>query len=112
MSESNKKKQNIWTIQLFLVISMSLLPLCSVRADQLTERYTKKHPLVIVCDWDKAPYEFSDDEGEPAGSNVDVLSRMLDDIGISYRFVTKEWSNAIKTFERGDAVLPLAPISL
>lgn len=108
MSESNKKKQNIWTIQLFLVISMSLLPLCSVRADQLTERYTKKHPLVIVCDWDKAPYEFSDDEGEPAGSNVDVLSRMLDDIGISYRFVTKKWSNAIKTFERGDADLILA----
>lgn len=99
---------NIRTLRLLMAVAVSLLPLCSVTADQLTGRYTKQRPLVVVCDWDKAPYEFSDDEGKPAGSNVDVLSRMLDDIGIPYRFVTKEWSNAIKTFERGDADLILA----
>ena len=108
MSENRMTYRNIWTMRLLIVVAMNLLPHCNVKAELLTERYTKNRPLVIVCDWDKAPYEFSDDEGEPAGSNVDVLSRMLDDIGITYRFVTKEWSNAIKTFERGDADLILA----
>lgn len=39
---------------------------------QLSAKYDKSHPLIIVCDWDKPPYEFLDDQGEPAGSNIDV----------------------------------------
>ena len=108
MSEKGIAYHHQWMFRLLLATVVNLMPLSGIMADTLTERYTKKRPLVIVCDWDKAPYEFSDDEGKPAGSNVDILSRMLDDIGISYRFVTKEWSNAIKTFERGDADLILA----
>ena len=108
MNEKRMTYSHMGAVRLLLTIAVSLLPLSSVTANQLTERYTKKRPLIIVCDWDKAPYEFSNDEGEPAGSNIDVLSRMLDDIGIPYRFITKEWSNAIKTFERGDADLILA----
>jgi len=82
-----------------------------LHAQTLTERYSKQRPVVIVCDWDKAPYEFLDDEGEPAGSNVDVLKRILGDMKLPYQFVMKEWSNAIKTFERGDADLILANVN-
>lgn len=72
---------------------------------QLSSRYNASHPLVIVCDWDKPPYEFLDDKGEPAGSNIDVMTRILTDMGVQYRFVMKEWSNATKTFERKKADL-------
>ena len=40
--------------------------------------YTKDRPLTIVCDWDFQPYEFLNSDGQPAGYNVDVLSRILD----------------------------------
>ena len=78
---------------------------------QLSTRYDKSHPLIIVCDWDKPPYEFLDDQGEPAGSNIDVLTRILTDLDVHFRFVMKEWGNAIKTFERRDADLILANVN-
>ncbi len=106
-SKRHKEQRGKVTMRFLTVIACFLLSL-HVVANQLTERYSKQRPLIIVCDWDKAPYEFADDNGNPAGSNIDILSRMLNDIGIPYSFITKEWSNAIKTFERGDADLILA----
>ena len=78
---------------------------------QLSAKYDKSHPLIIVCDWDKPPYEFLDDQGEPAGSNIDVLTRILTDLNVHFCFVMKEWGNAIKTFERRDADLILANVN-
>lgn len=96
-----------WLIQALLLL---LLPIDST-AQQLTEKYDKSRPVIIVCDWDKPPYEFADDEGRPAGSNIDVLKEIFDELGLRYTFVMKEWSNAIKTFERGDADLILANVN-
>lgn len=91
----------------FLILTLPL----AVFAQTLKERYSHQRPVVVVCDWDKAPYEFLDEEGEPQGSNVDVLKRIFDELGLPYEFVMKEWSNAVKTFERGDADLILANIN-
>ena len=77
-------------------------------AQQLTDKYTKERPVVIVCDWDKPPYEFLDDKGHPSGSNIDVMQAVMKQLGLPCRFVMKEWSIALKTFERGDADLVLA----
>ena len=86
---------------------LALLPLMAV-AQPLTERYTKERPVVIVCDWDKAPYEFLKGQGQPAGSNVDVMTAVMKELNLPVKFVMKEWSTALKTFERGDADLILA----
>lgn len=80
------------------------------QAQHLSSRYSKS-PLVIACDWDKPPYEFLDDYGMPAGSNVDILKTILERLDIPYQFVMKEWSHSIKTFERGDADLILANVN-
>ena len=77
-------------------------------AQQLSDKYTKQRPVVIVCDWDKPPYEFLNDKGEPAGSNIDVMNAVMRELGLPCKFVMKEWSVALKTFERGDADLILA----
>ena len=79
-----------------------------ISAQQLSDKYTAEHPVVIVCDWDKPPYEFLNDKGMPAGSNIDVMSAVMRAMGLPYKFVMKEWSVALKTFERGDADLILA----
>ena len=91
-------------------VALLLLPLTAT-AHPLTERYTKEHPVVIVGDWDKPPYEFLNDKGQPAGTNVDVMRAILEkQMRVPVRFVLKEWGNALKTFERGDADLILANV--
>lgn len=65
--------------------------------------YTAERPLIIVCDWDKPPYEFRNDAGQPAGFNIDVLTEILDDMGIPYQFRMNEWSNVVEDFMQGKA---------
>ena len=77
-------------------------------AQQLSDTYTKQRPVVIVCDWDKAPYEFLNDKGQPSGSNIDVMQAVMKELNLPCRFVMKDWSIALKTFERGDADIILA----
>jgi ABC-type amino acid transport substrate-binding protein len=89
------------------VILLTLLPFSS-RAQQLTGRYNSQRPVVITCDWDKPPYEFLNDNGEPAGSNVDVMKAICKELHIPCKFTMKEWGGAIKTFERGEADIILA----
>ena len=79
-----------------------------VFGQDLTKRYTQARPVTIVCDWEKPPYEFLDDEGRPAGSNIDVMRAVMGGLHLPVRFVMKEWRTAIMTFERGDADLILA----
>ena len=92
---------------LFILIVCSLSVLTSF-ALQLGEKYNERRPVVIVCDWDKPPYEFLNDKGEPAGSNIDVMRAVMKELGLPCEFVMKEWSVALKTFERKKADIVLA----
>ncbi len=77
-------------------------------AQSLSERYNDKRPVVMVCDWDKPPYEFLNNQGEPAGSNIDAMKAVMKELGLPVKFVMKEWSIAVKNFERGDADIIIA----
>ena len=80
----------------------------ALSAQSLTSKYNSKRPVVMVCDWDKPPYEFLNDKGEPAGSNIDAMRAVMKELGIPVKFVMKEWSIALKTFERGGADIIIA----
>ena len=92
---------------LFVVIALqsAIAPLL---AQSLSEKYNKERPVVVVCDWDKPPYEFLDGHGVPAGSNIDVLNAVMEELNLPVKYVMKEWSIALKNFERGDADIILA----
>ena len=92
-------------LTIFFIFHLSLL---TAYTQSLSEKYNNKRPVVVVCDWDKPPYEFLNNNGEPAGSNIDVMRAVMEEIGIPVRFVMKEWSTALKTFERGNADIILA----
>ena len=94
----------------FTYIMILLLSATAIRsmAQQLSDTYTNQRPVVIVCDWDKAPYEFLNDKGLPSGSNIDVMQAVMNELNLPCRFVMKDWSVALKTFERGDADIILA----
>ena len=87
-------------LTILFTIHCSLFTVC---AQSLTDKYNSKRPVIVVCDWDKPPYEFMNNNGEPAGSNIDIMRAVMKEIGIPVTFVMKEWSTALKTFERGDA---------
>ena len=94
--------------RLLLIFVTLLCSLFTSFAQPLSEKYTAKRPVVMVCDWDKPPYEFLNDKGEPAGTNIDMMRNVAKELGIPIKFVMKEWSVALKTFERGDADLIIA----
>ena len=91
------------------IIVLLLASLCTlaVQSADWRSKY-RQHPLIIVGDWDKPPYEFLDDDGEPAGTNIDLLRTLCKELDIPCRFILKEWSGALKAFERGDADIILA----
>ena len=101
----NKVKE--WVKRFLPFYLFTLLPL-NVPAQQLTDTYNSQRPVIVVCDWDKPPYEFLNDQGQPAGSNIDILEVIFKELNIPCHFIMKEWGNAIKTFERGEADLILA----
>ena len=91
-------------------ITITLLLLAAVlqsAAQALTDRYTRHHPVVVACHWDNPPYEFVNDEGEPAGINVDIIKAVMHELELPYQFIMKEWSVSKHTFENGNADLIL-----
>ena len=97
---------------LYLTTMLCLLAVDAATAQDtaLTERYNSKRPVTIACDWDKPPYEFLNNNGQPAGSNIDIMRTIMRELKLPCRFIMKEWGNAIKTFERGEADLILANV--
>ena len=81
--------------------------LLTATAQQVHE-YTEEQPLVIVSDWEFPPYEFSNDNGEPDGYNIEVLNIILDRLNIPHRYIMQEWYMATETFERREADLIFA----
>ena len=94
--------------KILLILFTIHCSLFTVVAQPLSEKYNAKRPVVMVCDWDKPPYEFLNDQGEPAGSNIDAMRAVMKELGLPVRFVMKEWSIAIKNFERGEADIIIA----
>ena len=92
---------------ILLFYLMTLLPLSALA--QIDYNYTKDNPLIIASDWDFPPYEYSNDQGEPAGYNIELLRTILKKLDIPYRIILREWSEAAQTFERRDADLVIDP---
>ena len=72
---------------------------------QLSRKYTKERPVIIVSDWEFPPYEFRNDRGEPDGYNVEVLNLVLNRLNLPHQFVMQEWYQATWTFENRQADL-------
>ncbi len=69
----------------------------AIRAQQM-DKYTSANPLVVVMDWECRPYEYRNDNGEPCGYDVDVVTEVLDNLDIPFVIVMKDWQGAMKMF--------------
>ena len=91
----------------FTIILLLLAAVVQTAAQALTDRYNRQNPVVMVCHWDNPPYEFLNDNGEPAGINVDIVKAVMKELDLPCQFVMKEWSVTKNTFDSGNADLIL-----
>ena len=83
----------------FTIILLLLAAVVQTAAQALTGRYNRQNPVVMVCHWDNPPYEFLNDNGEPAGINVDIVKAVMKELDLPCQFVMKEWSVTKNTFD-------------
>ena len=98
---------NILTRTLRRLLPLWLLSLAMGTSAQLQKKFTKERPLIIICDWELPPYEFSSDSGQPDGFNVDLLKAILDKMDLPYKFIMKESFLVNETFEQHKADLTI-----
>ena len=90
----------VWiTLLLLSVVSSG-----TASAQQIHE-YTEDQPLVVACDWEFPPYEFSNDQGQPDGYNIEIFELILNRLNIPHRYLMKEWFQAVESFEKREADL-------
>lgn len=56
-----------------------------------------------------SPYEFSNNNGEPDGYNIELLQTIFNKLDIPCKFLLKEWNDATHAFERREADLIIDP---
>ncbi len=96
------------TRQRFITLLLALVALTATVAAGNSRKgrlYTETDPLVIICDWDFPPFEFTDNSGDPAGYNIEVLDIILNRLHIPHRFEMREWKKAVELFEAEQADL-------
>lgn len=92
----------------YLTTTLLLLGIAlGAAAQALTDRYNRQRPLVIVCDQQNPPYEYMDDDGQPIGSNIDIVSLVMKRLHVPCEFVMKEKHKLSTTLKEGDADLLL-----
>ncbi|MBQ2949894.1 MAG: transporter substrate-binding domain-containing protein [Prevotella sp.] len=93
-----------------------LLLLCSwhicpeMSAKNVLGQYTEEHPLTIIADWDFPPYDYRNNNGNPSGYHVELISTMLDELNIPYTYVMREWSQSLELFSQGKADITITPL--
>jgi len=97
--------KHLHILTILLLLSFAAMPATALSID---EKYNEQRPVVVICDWDRPPYEYIDDKGQMAGSNIDVVRTIMDELGIPVHFVMKDWGVALSTFANGGADLILA----
>ena len=89
---------------IFMVL-LSMLPAVSSMAKPLGISYTKKHPLVIVCDWNFAPYSFRNDNMQADGFLVEMVENIFNQIHVPYEIRMVDWKQAKRMLYSGEAQL-------
>jgi len=82
-----------------------LLLLLCIMASALPASADERKEVIIACDWDYAPYEYINIDGEPDGYCVDVLRTILNNLDIHYKFLMKARRLSVAAFRRHEADL-------
>ncbi len=69
--------------------------------------YGNSKKIIVSGDYDYPPYEFLDNNGRPAGSNVELFCAIADVMGINYELKLGPWKEVRSDLEKGNIDLLL-----
>ena len=70
-----------------------------------TRTYDREHPLIYEDAWDLWPYVYLDDNGQPAGFNVELISMLCQELDIPLEIRLKPTAQALDDLRSGRADL-------
>ena len=104
LAEEVLKKSRTLRMMIVMLL-LSVMSVAHTYAAPLGIRYTKKHPLVIVCDWNFAPYSFCNDNSQKDGFLVELVEQVFNQIHVPYEIRMVEWKKAKRMLYSGEAQL-------
>lgn len=81
-----------------------------VDAQGLKDKYSSEHPLKVSCDIEFYPFEWLNDDGDPTGLNVELITAALNDMGAKCVFEVSDKDKAVSDFEAFETNLMLSPL--
>lgn len=96
---------------IFSIIAVFLITVIAILAftyyENIYSPVTNSHSnsdkvLKVVGDIDYAPFCFLNEEGNPAGHDVDLIYRVANEIGMKAEVDLLPWSEAIDAFQKGE----------
>ena len=79
---------------------------------RLSDRYNEQNPVIIACDWELPPYEYLDDDGQPTGYTVELLSTILDKLNVAYTYRMKGNAQNLDTLLKKKSTLCIMASSI
>ena len=74
------------TLIIFLTSHLSFLTSHAA----LSDRYNDQHPIIVECDMTYAPYAFLNEQGQPDGFFMDLLTTLLEELDLPYQIAPQE----------------------
>ena len=96
--------------RMIVVAAVCLFTTAGAFAQHLRDKYSEEYKLKVSCDLEFFPFEFKNDNGDPNGLNIDIISSALNDFGVKYEFVMRDKAGADKAFESNETNLMLTPV--
>ena len=79
--------------------------LCILAVLLLPVTATGSNRIVVACDWDFAPYEFINSDGESDGYIIELIHTILEELNIPHEFMMKSRTQCVTAFKDGEADL-------
>ena len=93
-----RKATTTLTLRARMLLSILCLLLSSAEA-------MGKDKIVVACDWDFAPYEFINSDGESDGYDIELIHAILQELNIPHEFMMKSRLQCITAFRNEEADL-------
>ena len=110
MSITKYLSPSIWQrLSSWLFVAFLSLTTMAAKSDS-TRVYTEQNPLVYEDAWDLWPYAFFNDNGEPAGFNIDLIRLIMKELDIPYVIRLRPQQQAFEDLRdrKSDLMLGLA----
>ncbi len=91
----SKKLIQAAAMVMMLVVAFSILTACGKKEKSAWETIQKEGKFTFACSGGYPPFNYSDDNGDLAGFDVDIANALADVMGVKAEGITTDWDGII-----------------